>query len=170
MHKRIAQTVQKLTARLTRLHPLKKREATGDTPALTLKRSALYKGALALTAAVLAVVMLFAMTAAWYKNVVQTSGLLFRVDQWGLESSVSVQDELIGAGPGDSGMIHLTVENTSDGIIDVELGVSKGDMYNDIADMRKRLSDRRRLSAFEIEQGVINIPEQRCDHLIFPSC
>lgn len=88
---------------------------------------------------VLAAVMLFAMTAAWYKNVVQTSGLLFHVDQWGLDSSVNIQDELIGAAPGDSGRIRLSVDNTSDGIISVSLGVSKGDMYNNLADMRKRL-------------------------------
>lgn len=99
----------------------------------------LYKGVLAMAAVVLAVVMLFAMTAAWYKNVVQTSGLLFQVDQWGLDSSVNVQDALIGAAPGDSGQIAMSVENTSDGIIAVNLGVSKGDLYNDLADMRKRL-------------------------------
>ena len=99
----------------------------------------IYKGLLAMAAVVMAVVMLFAMTAAWYKNVVQTSGLLFHVDQWGLESSVNIQDELIGAAPGDSGKIEMSVENTSDGIISVDLGVSKGDLYNDLADMRKRL-------------------------------
>lgn len=83
--------------------------------------------------------MLFAMTAAWYKNVVQTSGLLFHVDQWGLDSSVSVGEALIGAAPGDSAMLDLSVDNTSGGIISVSLGVSKDAMYNDLADMRKRL-------------------------------
>ena len=99
----------------------------------------LYKGLLSMAAVAMAVVMLFAMTAAWYKNVVQTSGLLFHVDQWGLESSVNIQNELIGAAPGDSGKIEMSVENTSDGIISVDLGVIKGDLVNDLADMRKRL-------------------------------
>lgn len=118
-----------------------KQEIAADTDVSVqiLQRSIMHKGLLAVAALVLAVVMLFAMTAAWYKNVVQTSGLLFHVDQWGLDSSVNVQDELIGAVPGDNGNINLSVDNTSDGVIDVTLGVSKGDFYNDIADMRKRL-------------------------------
>ena len=122
-------------------HLCKERENVSDTdaPVVFLKRSVVYKGLLSAAALVLAVVMLFAMTAAWYKNVVQTSGLLFHVDQWGLDSSVNIQDELISAAPGDSGTIDLSVDNTSDGVIDVTLGISKGDLYNDIADMRKRL-------------------------------
>lgn len=99
----------------------------------------MYKGSLTVAALLLAAMMLFAMTAAWYKNVVQTSGLLFNVDQWGLDSSVNIRDEFIYAAPGESGTIALTLENTSDGVIDVTLGVSKGDLYNDIADMRKRV-------------------------------
>lgn len=118
---------------------LRRSKGTADAPAFTLKRTAIHKGLLAVAALTLAVVMLFAMTAAWYKNVVQTSGLLFHVDQWGLDSSVNVTDELIGAAPGDSGRIDLSVDNTSDGIISVSLAVSKGDMYNALADMRKRV-------------------------------
>lgn len=112
---------------------------TDKTPFSSLKRSVLRKGLLAAISLTLAVVMLFAMTTAWYKNVVQTSGLLFQVDQWGLDGSVNIQDELIGAIPGDSGSLNMSVENTSDGIISVDLGVSKGDFYNAIADMRKRV-------------------------------
>lgn len=125
-----------MTKHLPLLHRSK---ATADAPGFSLKRNAIHKGLLAVAALTLAIVMLFAMTAAWYKNVVQTSGLLFHVEQWGLDSSVDVTDELIGAAPGDSGRIRLSVDNTSDGIISVTLGVSKGDMYNDLADMRKRV-------------------------------
>lgn len=99
----------------------------------------MYKAVLATAAVMLAVVMLFAMTAAWYKNVVQTSGLLFHVDQWGLDSSVSIQDDLIGARPGSNGLINLSVDNTSDGIISVTLNVNKGGLESEIADMTKRL-------------------------------
>lgn len=108
-------------------------------PVNGLRRSLLRKGLLAGGAAMLAVVMLFAMTAAWYKNVAHSSGLVFEVDEWTIDSNVNVTDELIGAAPGDEGTIDLTVENTSDGIISVMLNVGKGDLYNDIADMRKRL-------------------------------
>ena len=133
--------MQRLKTAMSRLLLRPRSKATADTaaPTFTLKRTALHKGLLAVAALVLALVMLFTMTAAWYKNVVQTSGLVFHVEQWGLDSSVNVTDELIGAAPGDSGLIHLTVDNTSDGIIGVSLAVGKGDMYNDLADMRKRI-------------------------------
>lgn len=132
-----------MITRLSLLRRMTQRSQTANeadpAPILTLKRGVIYKGLLALAALVLALVMLFTMTAAWYKNVVQTSGLIFHVDQWGLDSSVNIQDELIGAAPGDSGSIRLSVDNTSEGVISVTLGAGKGDLYNDVADMRKRL-------------------------------
>lgn len=112
--------------------------AEGGSPNM-VKRGILHKGLLAAAALILAVVMLFAMTAAWYKNVVQTAGLIFHVDQWGLDSSVNIQNELINAAPGDTGMITMSVENSSGGIIGVNLGVSTANGTEDIADMRKRL-------------------------------
>lgn len=131
-----------MTTRLSLLRRTTQRPQTNEADAasiLSLKRGVIYKGLLAVAALVLALVMLFTMTAAWYKNVVQTSGLIFHVDQWGLDSSVNIQDELIGAAPGDSGSIRLSVDNTSEGVISVTLGAGKGDLYNDVADMRKRL-------------------------------
>ena len=147
MRKQIIQTIRRLMnslkAQWASLRPLITKtlstQSTGEPSALTIKRGVIYKGLLALVAVILAVVMLFTMTTAWYKNVVQTSGLLFHVDQWGLDSSVNVQDELIGAVPGDNGVINLSVDNTSTGVISVTFGVSKGDLYNELADMRKRL-------------------------------
>lgn len=119
----------------------KKNRSTDDTqsPAFSLRRSVVSKGLLAGGALALAVVMLFAMTAAWYKNVAHSSGLMFEVEKWGMDSNVDITEELIGAAPGDYGTIDLTVDNTSDGIISVVLNVGKADMRNDIADMRKRL-------------------------------
>ena len=122
---------------------LRKRKPTAvvaeDSGHRMIKRGVLHKGLLAAAALVLAVVMLFAMTAAWYKNVVQTTGLIFHVDQWGLDSSVSIQDALINAAPGDTGRITMSVENASGGIIGVNLGVSTASKEGSIADMSKRL-------------------------------
>ncbi len=97
------------------------------------------KGGLAAVAVVLAVAMVFAMTAAWYSNVIQTTGLIFNVSEWGLESGVNIENELKNAAPGESGKIALEVHNSSDGIIDVNLNIDKVGLYNDIGDMRKRL-------------------------------
>lgn len=124
---------------LRRIAQRKKSKASDTPPANGLRRSLLRKGLLAGGALALAIVMLFAMTAAWYKNVAHSSGLVFQVDEWTIDSSVSITDELIGAAPGDEGTVDVTVDNTSDGIISVMLSVGKGDLYNEIADMRKRL-------------------------------
>ena len=143
MRKRVTQTMQTLKQTLRNL-PLLRQKASKDAAASTtndhpLRRSVMRKGLLAGGALMLALVMLFAMTAAWYKNVAHSSGLIFEVDEWGMDSKVNVSDELIGAAPGDEGEIDLTLDNTSDGIISVMLNIGKGDLYNDIADMRKRL-------------------------------
>lgn len=87
----------------------------------------------------LALVMLFAITAAWYSNVVHSTGMIFRVSGWGLDSSVNIQEQLTMAAPGTSGTVSLTVQNTSEGLINVNLNVAKGGLYNQMADMRKRL-------------------------------
>lgn len=71
---------------------------------------------LALLTMVLTVVILFAMTSAWYTNIAQTSGLMFEVEPWGFSGEVVVdQDESnpIKAGPGDDGIIHLKVLRNS---------------------------------------------------------
>ncbi len=108
-------------------------------PEQKLKRAMTQKIALAGAALVLAVVMVVAMTAAWYSNVIQTTGLTFKVGDWGLDGSVEISEKFLQAAPGDSGMIDLEVFNSSDSIIDVNLSVGKTGLYNDLADMRKRL-------------------------------
>ncbi len=104
-----------------------------------IKRKTLQKVALAGAALVIAVVMVVAMTAAWYSNVIQTTGLIFKVSDWGLDSSVEIGEKFLQAAPGDSGVLELEVFNSSDSLIDVNLSIGKTGMYNDLADMRKRL-------------------------------
>ena len=110
-----------------------------NTPSENLKRGLIYKGVLAAVALILAVTMIFAMTAAWYSNIVQTTGLIFEVSDWGLDGNVDIKDQLTNAAPGEKGNIPVEVFNSSDGIINVGFSVSKVSLYNDIADMRKRL-------------------------------
>ena len=104
-----------------------------------LRRSMRSKLLLAGVALVLAVAMVFTMTAAWYTNVIQTTGLMFNVSEWGLDTNVNIDEELINAAPGEQGLLDLTVYNSSEGLIDVTLNISKASLYNDLADMRKRL-------------------------------
>ncbi len=94
---------------------------------------------LAGVALLLAISMVVAMTAAWYTNVVQSGGLIFNVTEWDMEGGVILPDLLTNAAPGEHGVIPVEVRNDNEGLIDVQLNVSKVSLYNDLADMRKRL-------------------------------
>jgi len=113
-----------------------------------------HKISLAVVAVVLSVSMIVSMTAAWHNNVIGTSGLVFDVAQWGIDSSVSISDMLRKASPGAKGQIEVEINNTSDEIIDISLSVGKVGLYNDVADMRKRLY-------FYIDDNVVSNGETK---------
>ena len=77
---------------------------------------------------ILTIVIIFAMTAAWYTNIVQTSGLVFEAEAWGFEGKITIGNENIVAAPGDSGTIDLQVENEREGVSTISLNVSKSGM------------------------------------------
>lgn len=83
------------------------------------------QGALALFTIVIVVILLFAMTTAWYTNVIETSGLIFDAESWGFDGDAIVQEEVITAVPGDSGVIDLTIVNNSDVISAITVNVTK---------------------------------------------
>ena len=86
---------------------------------------------------VLTIVILFAMTSAWYTNIVQTSGLVFEAESWGFDGEIKVGNEdPILASPGDGGVVHLEVQNTSDNISAISVNVSRTDM---LEEMQQRL-------------------------------
>ncbi len=78
-----------------------------------VQKSIYMKAGLALLTVVLTVVILFAMTSAWYTNIVHTSGLMFEVEPWGFSGEVVVDQNPIKAGPGDSGTVNLKVLRNS---------------------------------------------------------
>ena len=84
----------------------------------------------------LILVLIFAMSAAWYTNVVKTGDLVFQVEQWGFTGSVEVSDVPILAAPGDSGVIGLTMTNTGNDMVAADVSILKSTMPTD---MQKRL-------------------------------
>ena len=107
------------------------------TTSLSKVRRNIYRqAALAVLTIVLTIVILFAMTSAWYTNIVQTSGLTFEAEAWGFNGSIKVDGEAIKAAPGDDGIVNLEVENDSDTISAISVNVSKNQMSRD---MQKRL-------------------------------
>ena len=85
----------------------------------------------------LTIVIVFAMTAAWYTNIVQTSGLVFKAEAWGFDGEIVVNDQAIQAAPGDEGQIHLEVSNSNDSMTAVGVSVSKDAMGS--VDMQRRM-------------------------------
>lgn len=85
---------------------------------------------------VLTIVILFAMTSAWYTNIVQTSGLTFEAESWGFDGQITVNEDAIVAAPGEEGLVHLEVKNTSSNVSAISVNVNKETMEED---MRKRL-------------------------------
>lgn len=85
---------------------------------------------------ILTIVILFAMTSAWYTNIVQTSGLVFEAEAWGFDGEIVVNDSAIVAAPGDKGVVHLEVQNKSESISAISINTSK---INVDDEMKKRL-------------------------------
>lgn len=92
------------------------------------QHTVLWQAGLALLTVILTIVIIFSMTAAWYTNVVQTSGLVIQAESWGFDGEIIVNSSAIVAAPGDEGGIHLEVNNTSQSMSAVSVGVSKARM------------------------------------------
>ena len=101
-----------------------------------MRKRIVWQAGLAGLTVVLTVVIIFAMTAAWYTNIVQSSGLMFEAEAWGFDGTIEVNTDPIEAGPGDDGVIHLAVHNDNENTTAVSVGVSKARMATE---MQKRL-------------------------------
>ena len=101
-----------------------------------LQKSILMQASLALLTIVLTVVILFAVTSAWYTNIVQTGGLVFNVESWGFKGEVIIDETPITVAPGDSGAIYLTAQNENEDIIELNVNVQKTKFHSE---MQKRL-------------------------------
>lgn len=111
---------------------------TTHNGALKVLRSRVFKqAALAIFTITVTVILLFAMTTAWYTNVVETGGLTFEAESWGFEGEVTLQEEVIKAAPGDSGVVYMAIDNNSDIISEVTVNVSKD--YMDPEEMQQRI-------------------------------
>lgn len=116
-----------------------------------LKKSIYRRAFLALFLIVLTVVMLFAVTTAWYANVARTSELMFQVSTWGFNGQIWVDDQsAITAGPGDVGGIYLTMQNESDSAVNASVFMDKTDLTDD---MKKRLFFY--VDASEVQNGEV---------------
>ncbi len=119
------------------LRTIKERFQRSVSAAVKLTKNGAYRQAMLVGLVVLLIlVLIFAMSAAWYTNVVKTGDLVFQVEQWGFTGSVEVSDVPILAAPGDSGVIGLTMTNTGNDMVAADVSILKSTMSTD---MQKRL-------------------------------
>lgn len=83
------------------------------------------------------IVLLFAMTTAWFTNVVHTQGMMFQAEAWGFDGSVTLPQEAILAMPGDSGVIAMNVTNNSEEASNLTVNITKE--YMQIQELQNRI-------------------------------
>lgn len=83
------------------------------------------------------VVLLFAMTTAWFTNVVQTQGLTFQAETWGFSGNVILPQKGILAAPGDTGVIEMNVVSDSPEASALTVSITKE--YMTPQQMQKRI-------------------------------
>lgn len=96
-----------------------------DQRLLAAKKDMLIKGGLMLFVVAVTLILIFAMTAAWFTNVVSTGGLTFQVESWGFEGGVVVNQDIIKAAPGDEGLLSLQITNTGEKNSKISVTISK---------------------------------------------
>lgn len=89
----------------------------------------------------LVLVLVFSMAAAWYTNVAKTSDLTFQTEVWGFDEkkiTLPEESEVILAGPGMSGVIPLTVDN-SESTEGVRISMTISKLAMEEEELRKRI-------------------------------
>ena len=85
----------------------------------------LTQAVIAMSSVGLLLVLIFAMSAAWYTNVVKSGDLIFQTAAWGFQGTVDIGDGAIEAGPGKSGVVSLEVDNTGSDMIFAGVHIAK---------------------------------------------
>lgn len=83
---------------------------------------------LALTAILVTVALLFAMSTAWYSNVLEAGSLTFQAEKWELNADHVSSNGNVVAQPGTRGILPVSYKNTSDSIVNAYVNVSKEQM------------------------------------------
>lgn len=102
----------------------------------TARKRIIIQAVIAIQTIIITVLLVFGMSAAWYTNVLQTSGLHFEAEAWGFDGEVFVTGDPISAAPGKSDIVGLRVTNAGKDMVDVSVRVSKDQME---PEMQKRL-------------------------------
>lgn len=92
-------------------------------------KARIYKQAgLAVTAILVTVALLFAMSTAWYSNVLEAGSLTFQAEKWELNADHVSSNGNVVAQPGTRGILPVSYKSTSDSIVNAYVNVSKEQM------------------------------------------
>ena len=92
-------------------------------------KARIYKQAgLAVTAILVTVALLFAMSTAWYSNVLEAGSLTFQAEKWELNADHVSSNGNVVAQPGARGILPVSYKSTSDSIVNAYVNVSKEQM------------------------------------------
>lgn len=100
------------------------------------RKRIIIQSVIAIQTVIITALLIFGMSAAWYTNVLQTSGLHFQAEAWGFDGEVFVSEDPIEAAPGKSDVVGLRVTNAGKDMVDVSVRVSKDQMDDEL---KKRL-------------------------------
>ncbi len=96
-------------------------------------KARIYKQAgLALTAILVTVALLFAMSTAWYSNVLEAGTLTFQAEKWELNAGNLSSYGNVVAQPGARGILPVSYKNTGDSTMNAYVSVSKEDMETEL--------------------------------------
>ena len=96
-------------------------------------KARIYKQAgLALTAILVTVALLFAMSTAWYSNVLEAGTLTFQAEKWELNAGDLSSYGNVIAQPGTRGILPVSYKNTGDSTMNAYVSVSKEDMETEL--------------------------------------
>lgn len=96
-------------------------------------KARIYKQAgLALTAILVTVALLFAMSTAWYSNVLEAGTLTFQAEKWELNAGNLSSNGNVVAQPGARGILPVSYKNTGDSTMNAYVSVSKEEMETEL--------------------------------------
>jgi len=82
----------------------------------------------------LTIILVFALTVAWYVNVVQSSNLNFTAETWNFTGEIDVENPVFSAAPGDNGVVSMSLKNDSSSLVAASVTVSKAQLNDDMRD------------------------------------
>lgn len=91
----------------------------------TIRKKVWIQISIAVSTVALMLVLIFAMSAAWFTNVVKAGDLVFHTAVWGFQGQVTLDTGSIEAGPGKSGVVSMEVNNTGSDMIFAGVRINK---------------------------------------------